>query len=143
MEEWNKQYDAFEAGTEGEQPTSWRDSLPARLKHLREILNIQTIEEAIAGESAGERAEQSVAQLILIPHRDLHRFPLHALFRDRFTISYLPCAQIGLNLTAAPARSPANPLSHEGRWGEISAVSSAGESQETLLSVERPDSEGH
>jgi CHAT domain-containing protein/Flp pilus assembly protein TadD len=146
MEEWNKQYDAFEAGIEGEPQSSWRDSLPARMKHLREILNIQTIEEAIAGESAGDRAEGSVAQLILIPHRDLHRFPLHALFRDRFTISYLPCAQIGLNLTAA---SPANPLAHEGRGGEISPVSSsplppngsAGEGEEILLSVERPDSE--
>ncbi|MCU0518133.1 MAG: CHAT domain-containing tetratricopeptide repeat protein [Oscillatoria sp. Prado101] len=132
IEEWNQQYSAFEAGTEGEPLSSWRDSLPARLTHLRQILNIQTIEEAIAGESGGERGQESVTQLILIPHRDLHRFPLHALFRDRFTISYLPCAQIGLNLTAASAPSPANPLSHEG--GE-------GESQETLLCVERPNSE--
>jgi tetratricopeptide (TPR) repeat protein len=128
IEEWNKQYDAFEAGIEGEQQSFWRDSLPEKMKHLRQILNIQTIEEAIAGESAGARSGGSVAHIVLIPHRDLHRLPLHALFRDRFTISYLPCAQIGLNLTAASA--PHRP--HEGKEGE---------SQETLLSVERPDSE--
>ena len=29
---------------------------------------------------------------------DLHRFPLHALFDERFTITYLPSAQVGLNI---------------------------------------------
>lgn len=169
IEEWNKQYDAFKAGIESEQQNNWRDSLPEKMQHLRRILNIQAIEEEIAGESAGTQAEGSVAQLLLIPHRDLHRFPLHALFRDSFTISYLPCAQIGLNLTAPSLTTPPNPLSdggsggegeaeiglnltapsapspphrpHEGSGGEISPVSSAGEGEEILLSVERPDSE--
>ncbi|WP_017720115.1 CHAT domain-containing protein [Kamptonema formosum] len=141
IEEWEKQYGDSDAGTEGEPLPSWRDSLPARIKHLRQILNIQTIEEAIAGESAGGGSEGNVTGLILIPHRDLHRFPLHALFRDGLTTSYLPCAQIGLNLTAAAAASPALPLSNEGTVGEQSPVSPAGENQETLLCVERPDSE--
>ncbi|MEQ8975864.1 MAG: hypothetical protein RIE73_36460 [Coleofasciculus sp. C1-SOL-03] len=39
-----------------------------------------------------------IDKLILIPHRDLHLLPLHYLFPSRFTITYLPSFQIGLNL---------------------------------------------
>lgn len=54
------------------------------------ILNIPPIEQELKG----------ITQLILIPHRDLHRFPLHALFTNNFdlTIAYLPSTQIGINL---------------------------------------------
>lgn len=39
-----------------------------------------------------------IQNLILVPHRDLHLLPLHALFPDYFNCTYLPSAQIGLNL---------------------------------------------
>jgi CHAT domain-containing protein len=34
----------------------------------------------------------------LIPHRDLHLLPLHSLFPEDFTISYLPSFQVGFDL---------------------------------------------
>ena len=43
-------------------------------------------------------SKSEVRNLILIPHRDLHRFPLHSLFPQNFTITYLPSAKIGLTL---------------------------------------------
>ncbi|WP_293354661.1 MULTISPECIES: hypothetical protein [unclassified Microcoleus] len=39
-----------------------------------------------------------ITNLILIPNRDLHRFPIHALFSSEFVITYLPSAQFWLNL---------------------------------------------
>ncbi|NEQ26582.1 MAG: CHAT domain-containing protein [Microcoleus sp. SIO2G3] len=65
------------------------------LGNLKEILNIVQLEQHLDG----------INHLILIPHRDLHRFPLHALFSDRFTVSYLPSLQVGLNLKR---RQPTN-----------------------------------
>jgi tetratricopeptide (TPR) repeat protein len=56
---------------------------------LRQILEIDRL---------CEEYLQDVDQIVLIPHRDLHLLPLHALFPDRFTITYLPSAQIGLDL---------------------------------------------
>ena len=71
-----------------------------RLLHLKNILNISTIVEELEG----------ITELILIPHRDLHRFPIHALFNlfspeelpkaETYTITYLPSAQIGLSLNS-------------------------------------------
>ncbi len=45
-----------------------------------------------------------------MPHRDLHRFPLHALFPERFTYTYLPSIQIGLNLPTQPSVLTLTPL---------------------------------
>ena len=42
-----------------------------------------------------ELKNRKITNLILIPHRDLHRLPLHCLF-DEFICSYLPSGQIGL-----------------------------------------------
>lgn len=70
---------------------SWQDNLPNLLEELQHILNIPVILTQL-------NQGASIHNLILIPHRDLHRFPLHALFPDTFTIPYLPSAQIGLNL---------------------------------------------
>ncbi len=70
-----------------------------RLLQLKNILNISTITQELEG----------ITQLILVPHRDLQRLPLHALFDSsaaveeelssveaNFTISYLPSIQTGL-----------------------------------------------
>lgn len=60
-----------------------------RLNVLKEVLQINEIAPHLHG----------INHLILIPHRDLHRFPLHALFDfPDCTITYLPSAQLGLNL---------------------------------------------
>ncbi|MBU7584926.1 MAG: CHAT domain-containing protein [Nostoc sp. TH1S01] len=67
----------------------WRDSMISTLEELKRILDIPAIEAELEG----------VDNLVLIPHRDLHRFPLHTLFDERFTIAYLPSAQIGLNIS--------------------------------------------
>jgi len=66
----------------------WRTGMEVTLETLKRILNIPAIEAELTG----------VNNLILIPHRDLHRFPLHALFDERFTMTYLPSVQVGLNM---------------------------------------------
>jgi CHAT domain-containing protein/Flp pilus assembly protein TadD len=110
VKDWNQQYAEYGKGkkSETEQTSNWRDNLPEKLRQLREILDIPKIETNLTG----------ITHLILIPHRDLHRFPLHALFADKFTITYLPSAQIGL---ITQGKNPEN----EGK----------------LLSVEEPNSE--
>jgi CHAT domain-containing protein len=89
VNQWDKLYGNY-TKQKKEQDTAWRDNLPEILVKLGEILDIPAILEQLQ--------EESIKNLILIPHRDLHRFPLHALFPDRFVISYLPSAQIGINL---------------------------------------------
>ncbi|XWK91314.1 MAG: tetratricopeptide repeat protein [Phormidium sp.] len=88
VKDWNQQYTEYGKGkkSETEQTSNWRDNLPEKLKQLKEILDIPKIETTLTG----------ITHLILIPHRDLHRFPLHSLFADKFTITYLPSAKIGL-----------------------------------------------
>lgn len=66
----------------------WRTSMETTLEELKRILDIPAIEAELTG----------VNNLILIPHRDIHRFPLHALFDERFTVTYLPSVQVGLNM---------------------------------------------
>jgi CHAT domain-containing protein len=91
VQDWNQQYEEnrhLEQQQIGATPR-WRDNLIEKLNNLAIILNIP---EVIAEIPA------NVNNLILIPHRDLHRLPLHALFPEGFTVSYLPSAQIGLTL---------------------------------------------
>ncbi|MFB2921550.1 CHAT domain-containing protein, partial [Aerosakkonema funiforme] len=122
VKDWNQQYqeyqsknsDALAAGEEDKSGIDWRDKLPETIAQLRQILGISTIELLLAG----------IDKLIFIPHRDLHRLPLHALFADKFRIAYLPSAQIGLNLL------------------EKSSSSTQQQAASTLLSVEQPESAG-
>ncbi len=112
VKDWNEQYTDYRHNTKDEYTKtnhSWRVGMKARLENLKNLLNIPVIEQQVKG----------IKQLILIPHRDLHIFPLHALFnpasadippfmaeteyvyegeRENFTITYLPSAQIGLNI---------------------------------------------
>jgi len=114
---WNKQYQEYRGKEKNSPPQpplvrgeqeynlkrgeqeidkSWRDNLPEMLEHLGDILNIPAILSELT----------NINQLILIPHRDLHRFPLHALFPDNFTITYLPSAQIGITSSRPSLRVP-------------------------------------
>ena len=89
---------------------TWRDRLHQSLKTLKNLLSIPEIETKLA-------QFPQINRLILIPHRDLHLFPLDSLFTNQYTISYLPSIQVGINLLAHPT----NP-------------------ENRLLSIENPDS---
>ncbi len=107
LEDWHQQYQEYRQAQDKQSKSnhSWRVDMEQRLLKLRNLLNISTIEQELDG----------ITQLILIPHRDLHRLPLHALFspysalepeipivESNFTITYLPSVQMGLNLQTQP-----------------------------------------
>ena len=90
LEDWNREYSDYCGKTRNKQSKmshSWRSDMEQRLAELKEILSISSIEQELQG----------IKNIILIPHRDLNRFPLHGLFSSKFAISYLPSIQIGLN----------------------------------------------
>ncbi|MFN6569778.1 tetratricopeptide repeat protein [Dendronalium sp. ChiSLP03b] len=112
VKNWNEQYTDYRKGKDkqGEKDRTWRNNLPEMLHNLSTILDINAVVSAIP----------DITQLILIPHRDLHRFPLHALFPPEFTITYLPSAKI--------VSIPVNKGSHK---------------PQNLLSIEHPNSTGY
>jgi CHAT domain-containing protein/tetratricopeptide (TPR) repeat protein len=73
----------------------WRDTLKTELGRLKAILDIEKIEAHLSPHT----------HLILIPHRDLHRFPIHALFGDDRITTYLPSIKVGL-AQKPPSTSP-------------------------------------
>jgi CHAT domain-containing protein/Flp pilus assembly protein TadD len=94
LQEWHREYQDYASqkftGTDGENHP-WQKNLVLRLDKLRQkILQIEAIT---------QKLPDSVKTLILVPHRDLHLLPLHALFPDRLSCVYLPSLQIGLNLS--------------------------------------------
>jgi CHAT domain-containing protein/Flp pilus assembly protein TadD len=138
LNKWNKQYQDYRSRKEKVDPPqpplkrgekesdrSWCDNLPELLEQLGDILNIPAILSTLT----------DIKQLILIPHRDLHRFPFHALFPNTFTITYLPSAQIGINLVGQNTVGATTP-------GLPPNVNGAGRGVLPLLSVEHPNSEG-
>jgi CHAT domain-containing protein len=79
----------------------WRTNLTAHLIQLKQILDIDNI---------CQQLPANLTNLILIPHGDLHRFPLHILFliAQKSQIrgcTYLPSIQIGLNLRDRSSQS--------------------------------------
>ncbi|MCF2151202.1 CHAT domain-containing tetratricopeptide repeat protein [Desmonostoc muscorum LEGE 12446] len=85
FEEWEKTWKfSVEMGFKTECGKLIDDTLPK----LAEILDIPAILSLLEG----------IKQLILIPHRNLHLLPLHALFPDEITITYLPSIQVGIDL---------------------------------------------
>lgn len=91
MARWRWKYEKNHQDTKNikeEAGKDWYEQMEEELEELNEILNIKEIKEHLS----------SVDQLILIPHRDLHLLPLHALFIDKFTITYLPSIQVGIDL---------------------------------------------
>jgi len=90
---WGDEYlDAYRGNK-----TEWKDNLASRLNRLAEILHIEEVEEVI------KSLPKSCSRLILIPHRYLHLFPLHALpladrefLGDKFSqgVSYTPSCQL-------------------------------------------------
>jgi tetratricopeptide (TPR) repeat protein len=78
LKNWLKDYDTDNLDT-------------AKLAELGNILQISQINPHLDG----------IEHLILIPHRDLHRLPLHTYWQN-LTTTYLPSIQIGLNLKNKP-----------------------------------------
>jgi tetratricopeptide (TPR) repeat protein len=78
LRNWLKDYDTDKLDT-----TKWQE--------LGNILQISQINPHLDG----------IEHLILIPHRDLHRLPLHTYWQN-LTTTYLPSIQVGLNLKNKP-----------------------------------------
>lgn len=104
LEDWHQQYQEYRSTAhdrESKSQHSWRVDMEEKLLRLYEILNISTIAQELEG----------ITQLVLIPHRDLYRLPIHTLFHlsspsleelpnveSNFSVTYLPSAQIGLSI---------------------------------------------
>ncbi|NEQ69025.1 MAG: tetratricopeptide repeat protein, partial [Symploca sp. SIO2D2] len=87
VKDWNQDYSQYRQKKDKSVENNWRDNLPKMLQRLAKILDIPAIIKFIQTSES-----QPIQNLILIPHRDLHRFPLHALFNreekgQNFTIS--------------------------------------------------------
>ncbi len=104
LEDWEQKYQEYRTTAqdkESKNQHSWRVDMEQKLLQLYEILNISTIAQELEG----------ITQLVLIPHRDLYRLPIHTLFHlsspsqeelpnveSNFAVTYLPSAQIGLSI---------------------------------------------
>ncbi|WP_228052168.1 tetratricopeptide repeat protein, partial [Tychonema sp. LEGE 07199] len=89
VKEWNQQYTHYQSKEKTSQVNHpWCGGMASKFARLNAILKIDVIEQQLEG----------ITELILIPHRDLHRFPIHALFGGDFVVSYLPSAAVGINL---------------------------------------------
>jgi CHAT domain-containing protein len=64
--------------------------MPLNFQALAKILHISELEADL------QTNHPHITNLILIPHRDLHLFPIQALFSANFQSSYLPSLQFGL-----------------------------------------------
>ena len=124
--EWDRLYRDY--GTKGKslagkEEHPWRREMPERLAQLGRILGVaEILEEMEEGNSRMEDGDFNRPirrHLILIPHRELHRLPLHALFPG-YCCTYLPSLQMGIDLSKSVGNS-----------------SSSG-----ILSIEHPNHEG-
>jgi len=96
LTQWNQDYADYSSPKEQKESNQssvwkkthpWRTSMARKLADLKVILNGSAIEQILA--------EQGLKQIILIPHRDLHRFPLQYLF-DAYSCTYFPSAHLAL-----------------------------------------------
>ncbi|MGI2902315.1 tetratricopeptide repeat protein [Tolypothrix sp. VBCCA 56010] len=147
VKKWNEQYADYRKGKDkqGEKESTWRDNLPEMLRQLDNILDISAIVSAINPDNATSSIQNpkfKIQNLILVPHRDLHRFPLHALFGDRFTITYLPSAQIGINLQQTHKDDTG--IQRQGDKKNFPTfVETRNFASLQLLSIEHPNSKGY
>lgn len=86
LDEWNQDYQSYSSEKNLQHSHSWRTRMSDRLDTLQQILNISAIQDCLP---------PSVTQLVLVPHRDLHRFPVHTFFHLPST--YLPSIYLGLS----------------------------------------------
>jgi len=106
LKDWDNTYEDYRSKGKTEEGWQrrqhpWRQGLTAKLEGLKDILDISALEATL--KAAG------MQRVRLIPHRDLHRLPIHSLFSAEFTLTYLPSAQVGLNLQQREANWPVTP----------------------------------
>jgi CHAT domain-containing protein/tetratricopeptide (TPR) repeat protein len=93
IREWKQDYQDYREGNYtslSKEEAPWRLRMDYKLlNQLRDILEINRINREYL---------KNIDELILIPHRDLHLLPLDCLFPQKFSITYLPSFQIGLDL---------------------------------------------
>ncbi|WP_254564424.1 tetratricopeptide repeat protein [Oscillatoria sp. HE19RPO] len=118
VDTWKQDYQDYRSGkSKSDSPNRdhpWRQQMDSRLQQLGEILRIEAL--------LAELADEEIDHLILLPHRDLHLFPLEALFPPHYSLLRLPSAQVGMTL----AQQPVAPITSEA----------------PLLLVGYPDSQG-
>ena len=107
LQQWNQDYLNYSRLNKStpKEHHSWRQTMPQRLNDLSDLLNIDAIKAKL---STAKANGTPIDTLLLIPHRDLYRFPLHGLFAD-YTCRYLP--HIPLQASTEPTGSvPLSPL---------------------------------
>jgi len=88
LEEWDAQF--AEAGVNAA-------VLPELLAQLGDLLNLDAL--------LHELDRAGIEQVLLVPHQELRRLPLHALFPDRLTVAYTSTLKL-LSATADAAGDP-------------------------------------
>ncbi len=110
LSDWNQRYQTY--GSSKKKDTAqveetdkkqhpWRSQMADSLNRLKTILNLSRITQHLQN--------HPIENLILIPHRDLHRFPLHCFFPN-YTCTYLPSAYLGLQQQTQSPTFPLNSL---------------------------------
>ena len=98
LSQWNRDYENYSSAQsktdknltlpDWRRSHPWRTQMPSRLESLGQLLNVEAIHAALK--------DYPIQRLRLIPHRDLHRLPLH-LFFEQYDCAYLPSAKVGLD----------------------------------------------
>ncbi len=107
----------------------WRFQMEERLATLKTVLHITNIEAALAD-------SPHCTQLLLIPHRDLHLYPLDSLFDPKYTIAYLPSIQVGIKLLNQPKPNYKRLLSIENPDSSITLEDSTKQNLPKLTAAE-------
>jgi tetratricopeptide (TPR) repeat protein len=95
MQEWKQDYQDYR---EGNYTSLSKEEAPWRLRMDYKFFNRNQLRDILEIKRINEEYLKNIDELILIPHRDLHLLPLDCLFPQKFSITYLPSFQIGLDL---------------------------------------------
>ena len=103
LQQWNRDYSDYSRLNKrtAKEQHPWRQSMPDRLNQISNLLNIDAIKAELSKAKANGT---QIDELLLIPHRDLHRLPLHGFFAD-YTCGYLPHLPLQPS-TAVPTTAP-------------------------------------
>jgi CHAT domain-containing protein len=101
LDDWNSTYQTAIGNLGEAQSDPWIQALPSKLARLATLLDLPALEPHLQG----------ISQLLLIPHRDLHRLPIATLLsRADRTCTTLPSLRVALNLNHQPQAPIGQPL---------------------------------